>query len=118
MTTFTGTSGDDTANAATGQLIGFTGGTVADLQDDVADQFVGLGGADLVVASNAGFRLIGGDGADEMHGGSDGDTFNFSPGEAEVGEIIDGGDGSDHLLLQNGLNDFTVGLAITSIEGI
>src|SRR4051794_15689294 len=119
MTRFSGTSGNDIANAITGQLVGFTGGTVADLQDATFDVFVGADGADVIFASDAGFRLIGGDGADEMHGGSDNDVFNFSPGNPESGEIIDGGGGSDTMLLENGSNgiiDFTVGVTITSIE--
>ena len=35
--TFAGTAGDDTANASTGTLSGFTGGSVAELQDDTGD---------------------------------------------------------------------------------
>ena len=43
MATFTGTAGADVADASTGTLTGFTGGTQAALQDGIGDTFIGLG---------------------------------------------------------------------------
>ena len=37
MATFEGTAGNDIADASTGTLIGFTGGTVAELVDGAGD---------------------------------------------------------------------------------
>ena len=41
MTNFIGTEGNDTANAAISELVGFTGGSVAQLTDGVGDFFAG-----------------------------------------------------------------------------
>ena len=50
--TFAGTAGDDTANASTGTLSGFTGGSVAELQDDTGDMLDPLAGTDTIVAGS------------------------------------------------------------------
>jgi hypothetical protein len=47
---FTGTAGDDTANATTGTLIGFTGGNVSVLVIAPANIINGLAGNDTIVA--------------------------------------------------------------------
>ena len=52
MATFTGTNGNDIANATTGTLTGFSGGTVAQLQDSTGDIFNGGTGADTIVAGS------------------------------------------------------------------
>ena len=73
MATFTGTNGNDTANATTGTLTGFSGGTVAQLQDAGGDTFNGGNGADTIVA------------------GSGDDTINLGAGQFVAGESIQGG---------------------------
>ena len=64
MATFTGTGGNDVANATNGTLTGFTGGTVAELQDGVGDTFNAGDGADSIVAG-AGNDTVNGGGGDE-----------------------------------------------------
>ena len=66
-------SGNDTANATTGTLTGFSGGTVAQLQDSSGDTFTGGTGADTIVA------------------GSGDDTINIANGQFVAGESIQGG---------------------------
>ena len=60
MATFTGTNNPDTANATTGTLIGFTGGTVAELQDAIGDTFNGLGGIDTIIAGSGDDTVVAG----------------------------------------------------------
>jgi Ca2+-binding RTX toxin-like protein len=66
MATFTGTSGADVADATTGTLTGFSGGTVTELQDATGDTFIAQGGADSIVA---------GSGNDNMRGLGGNDTL-------------------------------------------
>ena len=73
MATFNGTNGNDTANATTGTLTGFSGGTVAQLQDSSGDTFNGGNGADTIVA------------------GGGNDTINIANGQFVAGESINGG---------------------------
>jgi Ca2+-binding RTX toxin-like protein len=68
MTNFIGTEGNDTANAATGQIDGFTGGNPADLQDGNGDFFAGGGGEDFIFAANAADLIEGGEGHDQLNG--------------------------------------------------
>ena len=70
MATFNGTNGDDTADATNGTLIGFTGGTAAELQDATGDTFNPGGGADTVVASSGDDTINGFLGADSVDGGA------------------------------------------------
>src|SRR5688572_9564076 len=79
MATFNGTAGNDVANATTGTLTGFSGGTVAELQDGTGDTFNGQAGTDTLVA------------------GSGGDTINVDQGEFTGAESYDGGLGTDTL---------------------
>ncbi len=102
MATFTGTSGNDRANATTGTLTGFSGGTVAQLQDASGDTFNGGGGADEIVA------------------GSGDDTINLGSGQFVTGELIDGGANSasgtrDQIVLTAGM---TVNFSLGTISGI
>ena len=99
MTTFTGTDGNDTADASTGTLTGFTGGTVADLQDATGNSILAGGGDDTIVAGHGSDVIRAGAGNDTIAGGSGADT-------------IDGGVGDDIIILANG--DFT---AFESIAG-
>ncbi|BCH27589.1 DUF4082 domain-containing protein [Mesorhizobium sp. L-8-3] len=102
MATFNGTNGNDVANANTGTLTGFSGGTVAQLQDASGDTFNGGNGADTIVA------------------GSGNDTINLGSGQFVAGEIIDGGGNSatgtrDQIVLTTGGSvDFSIG----SVSGI
>ncbi|MBB5534796.1 DUF4082 domain-containing protein [Rhizobium giardinii] len=102
MATFTGTSGTDRANATTGTLTGFTGGTVAQLQDASGDTFNGGGGADEIVA------------------GSGDDTINLGAGQFVAGESIEGGANSasgtrDQIVLTAG---GTTNLSVGTVSGI
>jgi Ca2+-binding RTX toxin-like protein len=103
MATFTGTTGNDTANATTGTLTGFSGGTVAQLQDAIGDTFNGGNGADAIVA------------------GSGDDTINLGSGQFVAGESIQGGANSasgirDQLVLTaSGTFNFSLGV-VSGIE--
>ena len=77
MATFNGTSGADTANAGTGTLSGFTGGTAAQLSDSEGDTFLALAGDDFIYAGSANDRLRGGLGADMLDGGIGIDTADY-----------------------------------------
>ena len=70
MTIFTGSTANDLANAETGALVGFTGGTIADLQDLVGDSFLGGGLDDEVVAGGGNDTVSGGAGDDRLDGGN------------------------------------------------
>ena len=87
MATFTGTSSGDTANAVTGTLTGFTGGTVAELQDGIGDQFTAGAGDDLIVAGSGDDFVNGGAGADNLDGGAGNDTLSYASSNAPV--VID-----------------------------
>ena len=98
MATFTGGSGNDVANATTGTLTGFSGGTVAQLQDSSGDTFNGGNGADTIVA------------------GSGDDTINIANGQFVAGESIKGGGNTasgtrDQIVLTNGHHDRLLELA-------
>jgi len=62
MATFTGTNGNDSVNASSGSLVGFTGGTVAELQDAIGDTFNGLDGNDTISAGLGNDIITGGGG--------------------------------------------------------
>jgi Ca2+-binding RTX toxin-like protein len=102
MATFTGTSGNDTANATTGTLTGFSGGTAAQLQDTSGDTFNGGNGADAIVA------------------GSGDDTINLGAGQFAAGESIQGGGNTasgtrDQIVLTAG---GTTDLSVGTVSGI
>lgn len=81
MTRFTGTAGDDVANALTGSLSGFTGGTIAEVQDSVGDFLDGGSGHNIIV------------------GGAGNDTLRSGGGATD---ILVGGGGDDLLVLSRG----------------
>ncbi|TKB77299.1 MAG: DUF4347 domain-containing protein [Nitrospira sp.] len=85
MATFNGTPNGDTADATNGTLIGFTGGTVSELQDATGDTFNPLAGNDTVVA---------GSGNDTINGF--GRASNIGVAEADS---LDGAAGTDTLVL-------------------
>src|SRR5262245_52902918 len=105
MATFTGTGGADTANATTGTLIGFTGGTVTELQDAIGDTFNGLGGIDTIIAGSGNDTLNGGAGADALIGGQGNDTYVVDNGGDVVTENASEG---------NDVVNSTVGYTLTA----
>jgi Ca2+-binding RTX toxin-like protein len=96
---FTGTAGDDKADASLGQLIGFTGGTVPELQDADGDTFNPGKGKDTII------------------GGAGNDTINLKLGDISIGDIFDGGAGTDTIALTGVFHDFSLA-TIVSIENI
>ncbi len=89
LATFTGDPRrPDTANAVSGTLTGFTGGTVAELQDAIGDVFYGEDG-DIIIA------------------GSGDDVIT---GITQTGILVAGGAGNDHYILVDsaGLGIFTI----------
>jgi Ca2+-binding RTX toxin-like protein len=118
FTAFVGTAGNDFANARTGLLVGFTGAGLTQLLDSVGDLYICNTGADSVFAGIGGDLIRGQGGADNLHGGVGDDTFEYaSPSDVTAGEIIDGGAGSDTLLMLGGIVNFRAA-TITSIENI
>lgn len=76
--TFTGTSGNDVANASVGTLTGFTGGTVGQLRDIAGDIF------------------LPGDGVDTVIGGRGDDTIKItSSTNVGAGDVFQGGTGTN-----------------------
>jgi Ca2+-binding RTX toxin-like protein len=111
LTIFSGTGGNDSANAATFAISGFTGGTVTDLTDSLGDIFDGLDGDDFVRAGNANDTFYGGNGNDNLAGNG---GFDIIFGQAGIdtifggtqndtifggigNDIISGDDGEDYL---------------------
>ncbi|HEY8213200.1 MAG TPA: calcium-binding protein, partial [Methylocystis sp.] len=80
MATFTATTGDSRADATTGTLINFTGGTVAELTDNVGDIFIAGQGFGSVT-------VIAGGGDDDLRGGMGDDTLRGGAGK----DVLDGG---------------------------
>jgi Ca2+-binding RTX toxin-like protein len=104
LTTFTGTAGNDVANANNAPplnpavVTGFTGGTLAQLQDTTGDFINGLGGNDTIVGGTAADTMDGGDGNDSLQGGGGADLIFGGAGS----DIINGFFGADTI---NGGND-------------
>jgi Ca2+-binding RTX toxin-like protein len=114
MATFTGTAGNDTANATAGTLTGFTGGTVAQLQDGSGDIFNAGAGNDTVTA---------GAGDDSFRGMAGNDTFNGGAGFDEIRydtELANGGTTGVTVNLITGLATDAFGTTdtFTSVESI
>jgi Ca2+-binding RTX toxin-like protein len=133
MALFFGSVGNDVANANTGVIQGFTGGTVAELQDATGDSF------DISTGSNTIFAGPGNDtfyvvpffgqaavitdaSSNFMHGGAGDDRFVFDSRITNInGIIVDGGSGTDTIAFnptgQNAVFDFQQ-QTIQSIEVI
>jgi VCBS repeat-containing protein len=119
MTVFTGTVGNDTADAAAGTLSGFTGGTLASLQDSIGDSITGLDGNDYISASTGNDTLRGGIGQDYVNGGDGNDTIQFINGELIAGDTVDGGAGTDTLALASGTATIDLsGVNISNVENL
>ncbi|WP_050808298.1 beta strand repeat-containing protein [Asticcacaulis biprosthecium] len=113
--TTTSAPADDNANVLTG--------------DDLANFIDGLGGDDLIDGANGQDTLTGGAGNDSLNGGDGNDVLN-----AGAGDVVDGGEGTDRLVLDLATqsdpvlaganpNDYTitwgtVGVVATGIEAI
>jgi Ca2+-binding RTX toxin-like protein len=97
MAVFVGSVGNDTANAGAGTLAGFTGGTLAQLQDSIGDTFFCSAGNDFISAGDGDDSIIGSLGADTLLGGFGNDTINGGdPDLLDVStDSIDGGAGDD-----------------------
>lgn len=112
-------AGNDIANAGTGILVGFTGGTLAQLQDSIGDTFNCLGGNDFVFAGSGNDSIQGGLGADTLLGGAGNDTINGGDAdiEDEASDSIDGGDGDDLLSGGEGADTILGGIGNDTIFG-
>lgn len=93
MARFTGTANADTADANAGLLIGFTGGTLAELMDGEGDMFFGLAGDDTIRAGSGADWLRGGLGADVLDGGGGNDTVDYLDNFGAVFVNLDIGQG-------------------------
>jgi Ca2+-binding RTX toxin-like protein len=114
MAVFTGTSGADVANAPSGVLTGFTGGTLAELQDATGDCITGAEGADTVVAGSGNDTIRGGLGTDSIDGGDGDDRIQITGSEFTGAETIAGGGGAGDILEASGTINFDNGLATLS----
>jgi Ca2+-binding RTX toxin-like protein len=81
--TWTGTDGDDV-------LVGEDGNNYS---------FHGYGGNDTLVGANGNDTFDGGAGADTMRGGDGDDLFMYWGSDTPAGDILDGGDGFDDIVL-------------------
>lgn len=94
---FTGTSGNDVANASVGTLTGFTGGTVGQLRDIAGDTF------------------LPGDGVDTVIGGRGDDTIRITTAtNIGAGDVFTGGAGTNTIDIGDTSN---VDLRSASISG-
>jgi Ca2+-binding RTX toxin-like protein len=98
LTAFNGTTGDDGASAygflfSPPYLLGFTGGTVADLTDPIGDTFNGNDGNDYVNAASGDDIIDGGNGNDTLYGNNGNDILTGGDGI----NYLDGGDGNDRI---------------------
>ncbi|MFI3154854.1 MAG: DUF4347 domain-containing protein [Methylococcaceae bacterium] len=119
MTTFTGTSSNNTANATTITITGFTGGVTADLTDATGDSFDAQSGSDTVVAGSGNDTIDGGSGADSLNGANGSDIYLFDSSDVASGEIINdsGSSGTDTVKLNSSV-DFSAAAQIAGIEGL
>ena len=107
MANFYGTAENDLANAAMSQVVGFTGGSVAELNDGVGDFFTGVEGEDIVFAGDGNDVIEGGEGHDTLNGGAGNDQIaGYIPGLDQngslIGDEIVGNDGNDVLIGSGG----------------
>ena len=118
--TIYGGAGKDTVLGGTGVDYLFGGAGDDTLRGNAgADQLRGDEGNDLLDGGAGNDMLVGGAGKDTMRGGAGDDALVIaSSADVTAGEIYDGGDGTDRLLIQ-GTDDFDVRtFAMTSIEGL
>jgi Ca2+-binding RTX toxin-like protein len=73
--------------------------------------------ADIIFGSSQNDIIIGLDGADTLNGGDGDDTFLYTaPGQNPVGEVLNGGNGIDRLVLSNISGIGLTGVTLSSIE--
>jgi|GEM_PF-4010425 len=120
MAVFTGTSGNDIASAASGILLGFTGGTLEELQDGLGDSIAGLAGADTINGGTGADTISAGAGADVIDGGDGGDVYIISSGDVVSGESIGdtGQDGTDTIRLVGPGGTPRIDFGVATISGI
>ena len=121
MAEFIGSTGDDTVDATTGQITGFTGASAVELNDTLGDTFRGDSGGDFIRAGGASDLIYGGFGIDTMYGGAGDDTFSITQGDGDAAsETFDGGQGIDTLLLRDILSNewYLTAATVRSIERI
>jgi serralysin len=121
MATFTGTNTPDIANATTGTLTGFTGGSVAELQDAISDTFFGNADNDTIIAGSGDDILNGGTAPDILDGREGSDIYDFNNGDLGTGELITdtGSVGIDAIrLLGTNLNFQLPAPTISGIEAL
>jgi Ca2+-binding RTX toxin-like protein len=100
--TLDGGDGDDLIYAGLGDDV-INGG-------DGIDIIIGEAGNDTLSGNDGNDTIYGGTGADTIYGGANDDTIGIGNGDFVAGEIIDGGTGTDELLLINATTvDFTTG---------
>ena len=108
MASFTASpAGNNVANAVTSTLTGFTGGSLAELQDTIGDTFLGSEGNDIVVSGAGDNTVTGGAGADYFLGGSGADLVLFNTGDTVAGEVANGATGLD-TIFATGTLDFSI----------
>jgi Ca2+-binding RTX toxin-like protein len=114
LASFTGTSGNDTADAITGTLTGFGYGTVTELQDAVGDSFSAGAGNDTVV---------GGVGDDSIDGDSGDDSIQSRAGNDTIvinsfgSDSVDGGEDDDRLQLFQDDAVVDINISYTNVTG-
>jgi Ca2+-binding RTX toxin-like protein len=91
MALFIGTSGNDVATAFNGTLVGFTGGTLAELTDGIGDTFNSGNGNDTVIGGSGNDTILGGGDNDRLSGDAGNDTVLGDLGD----DTLFGGDGDD-----------------------
>lgn len=90
MATFNGSGSADRASVTAG-ILGFTGGTLAELQDGTGDTFYPDNGNDTISAGSGDDVFYGSAGADDMSGNAGNDLYVYYSASDIVGDIIDGG---------------------------
>ncbi len=110
---FIGSNSADVADAGSGILTGFTGGTLADLRDTIGDHFIGNNGNDLISAGSGNDLIDGGLGADTLYGGAGDDTIDGGFGQ----DLMDGGAGVNTATFANSTAAMRINLLIGSAFG-
>jgi serralysin len=83
------------------------------------DEVILIGNAtsDVITGSTEDNTIVGGGGADTLTGGAKNDFFQYvDSSDAVAGETVDGGAGTDAIIVDNGLNINFAGVSFTSIE--
>jgi RTX calcium-binding nonapeptide repeat (4 copies) len=83
------------------------------------DEVILIGNAtsNVITGSTEDNAIVGGGGADTLTGGAKRDFFQYvASSDAVAGETVDGGAGTDAIIVDNGLNINFAGVTFTSIE--